>query len=131
MLLRPAFAGQDVFYLSTLSGLPEADDARPYAIVPDCNRHRPLDAVRSLVRIAWHVVRQRPDVVITTGALPGLIALSMGRLLGARTVWIDSVANAEKLSMSGAMARRMAHLCLCQWQHVADESGAEFAGSVL
>lgn len=131
MLLRPAFAGQDVFYISTLPGLPEADNAHPFAIVPDCNRHRPIDAVRSTAAIGWHVLRRRPHLVITTGALPGLIALVFGRLVGARTVWIDSVANAERLSMSGAVAKRVAHHCLCQWQHVAEETGAEFAGSVL
>lgn len=130
-LLRPAFAGHDVFYIATLAGLPEAYDATPAAIVPDCNRNRPIAALRSIGRTAWHVLRLRPHVVVTTGALPGLIGILAGRAVGARTVWIDSVANGETLSMSGRLARRVAHLCLSQWRHVAEAHGVEYAGSVL
>lgn len=130
-LLRPAFEGHDVFYIATLPGLPQAYGAEPAAVVSDCNRNKPLAAVLSVIQITGHVMRLRPHVVITTGALPGLIGLALGRLIGARTVWIDSVANAEKLSMSGAVARRIAHLCLSQWEHVAREAGVDYAGSVL
>ena len=73
-------------------------------------------------------------VFVTTeeaGALPGVVALALGRAMGARTVWIDSVANAAEMSLSGRLARRVAHLWLTQWEHVARDSGAEYAGSVL
>jgi hypothetical protein len=52
-------------------------------------------------------------------------------MLGARTIWVDSVANAEEMSMSGKLARRFAHLWLSQWEHVAGAEGAEYAGAVL
>ncbi len=131
MQLRTAFAGSDIFYLTTLEGLPEQFEATPAAIVPDCNRHEKIAILRCGLSIAGHVLRRRPDVVITTGALPGVIALALGRMIGARTVWIDSVANAEEMSMSGRLARRFAHLWLTQWEHVAADSGAEYAGTVL
>ena len=41
------------------------------------------------------LLRHRPDVIVTTGAAPGYFALRFGKLLGARTIWIDSMANAE------------------------------------
>ena len=43
----------------------------------------------------------RPDVIITTGAAPGAMALVFGKLVGARTIWIDGLASADKLLASG------------------------------
>lgn len=130
-LLRPAFEGQDPFFLTTLPGLPEQFDARPAAIIPDCNRDEKLQILRCALALLGHMIRRRPQVVISTGALPGVMALAIGRLFGARTIWVDSVANAEEMSMSGKLARRFAHLWLSQWEHVATEAGADYAGAVL
>lgn len=131
MRLRPAFEDAGVLYLTTLRGLPEQSGALPACIVPDCNRNEKLAILRSTLAIARHILSQRPHVVITTGALPGVIALALGRMLGARTIWVDSVANAEEISMSGRLAQRFAHLWLTQWEHVAEVCGAEYAGTVL
>jgi len=68
---------------------------------------------------------------VTTGSAPGLLALRLARLLGMRTVWIDSVANVEELSLSGRKARRYADLWLTQWPHLAKEQGPEYRGSLL
>ncbi len=131
MLMRPAFEGLEVTYATTLAGLPEEFDATPGVIVPEANRHAPVATLRAALAIGWLVLRKRPHVVISTGALPGVIALAFGRVSGARTVWIDSVANAEEMSMSGRLARRFATHWLSQWEHVAEAEGAVFAGSVL
>ena len=131
MLLRPAFEGADILYLTTMGGLPEAFGAAPARIVPDCNRNKPLEAARSAAAIAAAIARHRPHVVISTGALPGVIALALGKGMRARTIWVDSVANAEEMSMSGRLARRFADLWMSQWPDVAEASGAGYAGAVL
>ncbi len=131
MLMRPAFAGQQVLFLTTLAGLPEQFDATPARIIPDCNRDEKRQILRCANALLRLMIRERPDVVISTGALPGVMALALGRLFGARTIWVDSVANAEEMSMSGKLAKRVAHLWMSQWDHVAQEAGAEYAGAVL
>lgn len=131
MLMRPAFEGTDPLFLTTLPGLPEKFGASPAAIVPDCNRNEKVAILRTTAAVARHVIRHRPHVIISTGALPGVIALALGRAVGARTIWVDSVANADEMSMSGNLARRFAHLWLSQWDHVARAAGADYAGSVL
>jgi len=130
MTLRPAFEGAEVTYATTLPGLAEqaGETAR---IVPDCNRNEKWNAVRSAAAIGWLLLRLRPDAIVTTGALPGFFAIALGRRLGARTMWIDSVANADEMSLAGRLARRHAHRWLSQWPAVAEASGAEYAGSVL
>jgi hypothetical protein len=51
--------------------------------------------------------------------------------LRARTIWIDSIANVERLSSSGAQARRVADVWLTQWEHLARPEGPEYWGAVL
>lgn len=131
MSMRPAFEGHEVKYLTTLAGLPERFGVARSAIVPDCNRNEKLSILLTIFAVGRHVLGFRPQVVISTGAFPGVIALALGRLVGARAVWVDSVANAEEMSMSGRLARRFAHLWLSQWAHVAEAEGADYAGAVL
>lgn len=76
------------------------------------------------------IVRVRPHVIVTTGAAPPLFALLFGRLLGARTVWVDSIANGETLSSSGHLAARVATARVTQWPELARD-GVGYWGSVL
>lgn len=134
MALRPGYAEAPqarVTYMTTLPGLADQFGAAPQITVPDCNADTPVAAFRAGLVIGWHIVRLRPHVIVTTGALPGLFALLWGRLTGARTLWVDSVANAEELSTSGRLARRVAHLTLSQWPEVAAATGTRYEGSVL
>lgn len=131
MQMRAAFEGNEVRFLTTLEGLPEQFDAQPSAIIPDCNRNEKVAVLRCSLAILGELVRFRPDVVISTGALPGVLALALARVIGARTIWVDSIANAEEMSMSGRLARRFAHLWLSQWGHVAADCGAKYAGAIL
>jgi hypothetical protein len=52
-------------------------------------------------------------------------------MLGARTVWLDSIANVEILSRAGRLAGPIADLWLTQWPHLASEEGPHCAGSVF
>lgn len=131
MLMRPAFEGHQVKFLTTLPGLPEQFGAAPATIIPDCNRDEKVAMVKCAMALSREMLRVRPHLVISTGALPGVMALALGRAIGARTIWVDSVANAEEMSMSGRLARRVATLWMSQWDHVAEEAGAEYAGAVL
>ena len=47
------------------------------------------------------ILKERPDVVLSTGAAPGVVAIAVARLCFAKTIWLDSVANAEHSSLSG------------------------------
>ena len=128
--LAPAFEGHDVAYLTTDPG--HRSDVAParFYCVADGNRQNKLALARSALKIVWVLLRERPRVVISTGAAPGYLAIRGARLLGARTVWIDSVANVEELSMSGQMSSVTADLCLTQWPHLAT-GPVMYEGAVL
>jgi len=47
-------------------------------------------------------------------------------------IWVDSIANAEKLSMSGRMIRPFADVILSQWPDVAAKyPKVEYAGELI
>jgi UDP-N-acetylglucosamine:LPS N-acetylglucosamine transferase len=128
--LSPAFDGHHVAYMTTDPGhRDEVSGARFYA-VPDANRWERLKLLHSAAKILWVLLRERPDVVISTGAAPGYLAVRFAKLRGARTAWVDSAANVEELSLSGRMASGTTDLCLTQWSHLAGGS-VGYEGSVL
>lgn len=131
MLLRESFSDCDVQYAATLAGLGERSGVGSTHIVPDFNATKPWKTLTSLLAVAKVVRDARPGVVVSTGAAPGLVALIVGKLVGAKTIWIDSVANVERLSLSGRLAGRIADLWLTQWSHLARPKGPVYYGAVL
>lgn len=131
MLLRPAFAAHECLFVTTLAGLPQRAGITGFRLVRDCNADEKAAALICGAQLARIMLAFRPHRIVTTGALPGLLALALGKAVGAKGLWIDSVANVEELSAAGRMARRIATQHLSQWPHVAMASGTSFAGRVL
>jgi len=109
----------------------EGNPSPAFISVTDANLSEKIRLARQLFEVLVAVLRYRPDVIITTGAAPGYFALRFGKLIGARTIWIDSMANAEKLSKSGQEVGKHADLWLTQWEHLAHPDGPHFLGRVL
>lgn len=131
MRLRPAFDGCDVAFLTVEPSLAAQVPGARIHIVGDANEQRKTALLLQALRVALVVLRERPHVVISTGASVGFFALRFARLIGARTIWVDSVANVERMSKSGRLAQPCADLWMTQWPHLASPEGPTFAGSVL
>lgn len=130
--LRPAFEGCDIAFASVFPDYGEDVAGHRFHLLPDATRRDVWKLPLLAFRAAALLLRERPDVVITTGALPGLVTLTVARVLtGAKTMWVDSIANAERLSTSGRQARKVAHMTLSQWPEVAAREGVECWGAVL
>lgn len=143
--MRPAWKNCRVSYVTTLDGYKQQviSDAKTrgwdepgFFVVTDANRWQKFRLLKQVLEILFLILRLRPDVVISTGAAPGFFAIKLGKLLGAKTIWIDSIANAEELSLSGQKVRSSADLWITQWEHLAssDEDKNEkprFFGSVI
>lgn len=101
-------------------------------VVGECNRHRPLRVIKVLLRCIRIVLRERPNVVISTGAAVGCVACFLAKLIGAKVVWIDSITNVERISLSGRMVRYIADLFLVQWPELVKQyRNVEYVGEVI
>ena len=102
-------------------------------IVGECNREHPIKTLKVLISCIAIVLKEKPNIIISTGAAPGFLCCFWGKLLcRSKIVWVDSIANTERLSMSGRMIRPFADLTLSQWQDVASKyKNVEYVGSVI
>ncbi len=129
--LRPAVDAHDVAFLTTDKGYRSEVSPHRFYAVNDASRWNKVRLLQMAARIAIVVLRERPDVVISTGAACGYFAIRFGKLLGARAIWVDSIANVDEMSMAGRLARRHADLWLTQWPHLAAPDGPHFLGAVI
>jgi hypothetical protein len=132
-LLRvsPAFENCKVTFVTVHESYRSQVPNHKFYVVNDASRWNKFGLVRAACRLAWILWSEKPEIVVSTGAAPGYIALRLGRMMGARTIWLDSIANVEELSLSGLRIGRYADLWLTQWPHLARPEGPHYAGSVL
>lgn len=129
--LRPAWDGCDVAYATVHADSAAQVPGARFFSFRDASRKNPGSFAIVAFQILRAVLSVRPDVVVTTGSAPALFAILYGRLIGARTLWIDSIANSERMSSSGLRARKLAHMCVTQWPELAAEPRPLYWGAVL
>jgi beta-1,4-N-acetylglucosaminyltransferase len=100
---------------------------------------------KSRVKRAWHFLRGvadaltimrlvRPDAVVCVGSSISIALCLAGRLFGARTVFIESVARVTGLSLTGRIIRalRLAQRIYVQWPGMEEPAaGLLYRGMVL
>jgi hypothetical protein len=128
--LTPAFSECFVIYACPLTRRPEGIEG-DFVSIPDANRWHKRRFLWMAICVCWLVLRTRPTHILSTGAAPGYVAIRFGKLLGSKALWIDSIANAEELSLSGRKAGKTTDLWLTQWKHLERPEGPRFRGSVL
>lgn len=129
--MRDAFIDFETAYVSTFKGHSDAIPGYRLYTTADSSRFHKAAFAKSLVQAMRILLKERPHVIISTGSAPGLPFIIGGRLIGARTLWVDSIANGERLSSSGRIARRFAHQTVSQWPEVAEREGVAYWGSIL
>lgn len=129
--LRPAFEGCRVTYVTVRKSYRTDVPNERFRTINDATRWDKIGLVRMALKLMWIMLTERPKVVISTGAAPGFFAIRLGKLMRARTIWLDSIANVEKISMTGELVGPYAGLWLTQWPHLASAKGPRYEGSVL
>ena len=71
--------------------------------------------VRNLFLASKILRKEKPDAIISTGAGIAVPFTYMGKILGIKTIYIESLARVESLSLSGKLIYPMAHYMLVQW----------------
>jgi UDP-N-acetylglucosamine:LPS N-acetylglucosamine transferase len=78
------------------------------------------------------VIRDRdPDVILSTGAGVAVPFFWIGRLLGRRCVFVESLARVDTLSLTGRLVYPFADEFFVQWRGARLRRRARYAGNVL
>lgn len=133
LALEPAWRGMDRAWVT----LPGADVGYLLADEDVTLGHGPTNrSIRRLVLnlgLAWRLLRRdRPDAILSTGAGLAVPFFLVGKLLGIRLVYVESVTRTETISLSGRLVYRLADRFFVQWPQAAEgRRRAVYAGSVL
>ena len=84
-------------------------------------------------RLAWRLLRQlRPAAIVTTGAGVAVPFAWLGRVLGSKIVYIESISRFVGASLSCRLIQPVASRTYVQWAELADSvPHARYAGNVL
>jgi UDP-N-acetylglucosamine:LPS N-acetylglucosamine transferase len=89
--------------------------------------------MKAFFQAARILLRERPDVVLSTGAEIAIPFLWVGRLLGTRTVYVESWCRIRTRSGTGPLVYPAADLFLVQWPTVLNLYGpkARYEGGLV
>jgi UDP-N-acetylglucosamine:LPS N-acetylglucosamine transferase len=88
--------------------------------------------VRNVLLAVRLVARERPRVLVTTGAGTAVPFAWAARLAGARVVYVESLSRIESPSLACRLIAPIAERVYVQWPELAEAMpGARYAGTVL
>lgn len=128
--LQPLFSEHHTLYVSTRPDFNTMVPGSLFYSISDFNRNNMRGVFAAMYSLCEIMRKEKPDVVISTGAAPGLLALIVARLFGKKTIWLDSIANVEELSMSGRIASKFCSRVYTQWPDLA-KGRIVYAGNIL
>jgi UDP-N-acetylglucosamine:LPS N-acetylglucosamine transferase len=128
--LQPAFEDHELIYMSTHESFASAFAGSHYVVVPDLSRWNAFRIPFVMLKMYRKIAALRPDVVITTGAAPGVLALFIGWLMGMKTIWVEASCHTEKVSVSGKICALFADRIYTQWPQLAT-SKIVYSGNVM
>lgn len=120
----------DIVYVSTHEKCGCMAGRHRFYNIADFSRWNAYKLVPAFFALWAILKKESPDAVVSTGAAPGLLTLLTGKLMGKKTIWVDSIANVEKLSLCGKIASRVAGKTFTQWEKLATNNIC-FSGNVL
>lgn len=98
----------------------------------ECPRRNPLKLIVNLWQSMRIFLKEKPDVVISTGADTAIATCLIAKLFGKRVVFLESFCRIREKSLSGRIMYRLADLFLVQWrENIEFYPKAEYAGSVF
>jgi UDP-N-acetylglucosamine:LPS N-acetylglucosamine transferase len=133
LALREAWADSERTWVT----LPGADVEAALAGEEVLLAHGPTNrSLLNLLRntaLAWRLLRRRrPQAILSTGAGVSVPFFLVGKLLGIRLVYVESVTRTESISLSGRLVYPLADRFFAQWPAAAARlRRAEYVGSVL
>ena len=128
-----AFEGHEIFFVTHYST--RDDEVRAIAPAYFCANigERPLVFLRTILWALRLLLRERPQVIFSTGSEIALPFFFWGRLLGIKTIFLESWCRVEGLSRTGKLAYPLVDEFWVQWPQLLQVCGskARYFGGVI
>ncbi len=93
----------------------------------------PLRLLVSIPVLTVILAREKPDLIISTGSEIAIPVFYIGRLLGVKTIFIESLCRVHEPSATGKIVYPVSNLFLVQWKQLLTQYGhkAQYWGNTL
>ncbi|MBN2133428.1 MAG: polysaccharide biosynthesis protein [Sedimentisphaerales bacterium] len=109
----------DHFYVTYPGGVAEGmRQVSRVRTVPDVLRSRPLSWFKGIIVSLYVAGSERPDIVITTGAGAVVFFCIFAKMLGAKLIFIESMAKVKTPTLTARFMYPLADLFLVQWPNL-------------
>jgi len=117
--LAPVYEKYDHFYFTFKGGVvDEMKKTGRVRAIPNIVKHNPLSWIIGAVLSAYIAIVERPDVIISTGAGIAVFFCIFAKLLGAKLIFIESMARVERPTLTARMLYPFADLFFVQWPNL-------------
>lgn len=129
--LMEAFEGQDVFFITYISPRTKNIQYRNY-LIENIGKN-PIRMYKSFFRILSIFINEKPDLVLSTGSEIAIPAFFLARLMGIKTIFIESWCRISTKSFTGRVLYYVSETFLVQWPQLLKIYGnkARFEGAVV
>ncbi len=123
--------GHDSFFVTFKREDTEGFEENLYFI--DDPKRNPFKLFKNFIQSLKILYKERPDVIITTGAGVVVPLCYIGKAIGVKIIFIESFARITSRSLSGVFIYPIADLFFVQWRSVLSKYGkkAVYGGSVF
>ena len=129
LCLRSSYEEYEHFYISNdVTQFAPPDGVRVHTIA---HAERDLRVVSNVAEVLRIFRVERPTVMLTTGAGPGLSAAVAARILGVRVVFVETVAAVERPSLTGILMEPLANAYFVQWPELAQGKPERWQGNIF
>ena len=119
MCLKEIAEKCDTFYVTEKGGQAEDSGLKRMYTLPQINRHEKnfLQHFVALFKNASRILKaEKPDFIITTGALIAFPFCLFAKIRGIKVIYIESFARVNNRSLTGKLVYPFADLFLVQWK---------------
>ncbi len=132
-MLKPFWQGHDRVWVTFDKADAQSllQDEKMYPCYFPANRN-----IKNLLRntvVAWKVLRkEKPDLIISTGAAVAVPFFYLGKLFGAKTAYVEVFDRIDKPTLTGRLVHPITDLFVVQWEEMLDVySGSVNLGSIF
>lgn len=128
--LADAFDGHETFFITYRTV--RTEELEKKYLLRNIGRN-PINLLAILPGIFNILRSEKPDIVISTGAEIAIPALYVAKLLGIKTIYIESWCRVKEPSRTGKTVYPVSDVFLVQWKQLLDKYGrkAKYAGEVF
>lgn len=117
------------FYLTERGGFDDAGYIKNAYFVNKINRKEKFFLIHflKLTVLSLRILKkEKPDVLISTGALVAVPILYLGKIMGKKIVFVETIARIEELSLTGKLIYPIADCFIVQWDNLQKNTLKQF-----